>query len=606
MNDQNANQLEKMKKLLLTLSLCSVIGSLFAQTTYSKEVEEQIKQVENNLSSRLILNDKPDNILDRMAHYNVKGVSIAVIENYKVIWAKGYGWADENEKRPVTPSTLFMPGSISKSINAMGILKLVQDKKLDLFTDINTYLTSWKFPYDSISNGKKITLSHLLSHSAGLSFHGSDGYSRTAKIPTLQQILDGEPPSSSLKIRSDFEPGLYHQYSNGGIVITQLMLTDVTKQPYEKFMYNTVLKPLGMTNSFFNQPPPKNKVKLLATGYNEDGTELATKYNIIPEQAAGGLWTTPSDVSKFVIETQLALEGKSSKILSTDMTKLQLTPTVDPVSALGVFIDKRGDTKYFTHDARNYGYSGVYYGSMEGGNGVVIFTNSYNVGLLPELANSVASVYKWKEFHNPKQINTVSVPDATTQKYLGVYLYDGKIAEVTKESDGMYFWTANQNSKMYFTSEIDFENIEFTAEKTFIVDSLGNAIGYKRKVNGTEFSPALKVLQIDSLKADSEQMISYGWHLLETKRLDKAIFFLEKELKLQPENNTVRGYLAHCYLFHNEYDKAIKLYTNYLNNKNENSSDLKEWLKWELDYFKKKDFDKALIDKAIFDLKLDN
>ncbi|MBK6997088.1 MAG: beta-lactamase family protein [Lewinellaceae bacterium] len=445
-----------MKKIIALSLLWLSIGHLMAQKTYSKEIEEQIKQFENSLSGRVIINGKPDNILDRMAYFKVKGLSIAVVENYKVIWAKGYGWADEKEKRPVTTQTLFVPGSISKSLNAVGVLKLAQDKKLDLNTDINTYLKSWKFPYDSISKGKKITLMHLLSHSAGLSFHGSDGYSRAVKIPTLQQILDGKPPSSSLSVRSEFEPGLYHQYSNGGIVITQLIISDVTNQPYEKFMYNNVLKPFGMTKSFFNQPPPNNKLKLLATGYEADGTELATKFNIIPEQAAGGLWTTPTEICKYIIETQLAYEGKSSKVLSPEMTRLQLTPTVDAVSALGIFIDKRDETKYFTHDARNYGYSGVYYGSMEGGNGVAVFINSYDVSLLPEIANSVATVYKWKDFYNPVYRNEITVPESILEKYTGIYLFEGKLASVFKKGDGYYYWTDGLSSKMHFSTEQEF------------------------------------------------------------------------------------------------------------------------------------------------------
>lgn len=538
-------------KTLLSISLCLTVGSLLAQNKYSKEIEAQIKQFENNLSGRVIINGKPDNILDRMAYYKVKGVSIAVIENYQLVWAKGYGWADEKEKRPVTPSTLFIPGSISKTFNAIGVLKLAQEKKLDLNTDINTYLKSWKFPYDSISKGKKITLKHLLSHSAGLSFHGSDGYSRTAKIPTLQQILEGQPPSSSLSVRSEFEPGLYHQYSNGGIVITQLMVTDITKQPYEKFMYNNVLKPLGMTNSFFNQPPPNDKLHLIATGYNEDGTALATKYNIIPEQAAGGLWTTPSEVSKFIIETQLAMEGKSTKVLSSEMTNLQLTPTVDEVSALGIFIDKRKNTKYFTHDARNYGYFGVYYGSMEGGNGVVVFANSYNVGLLPEIANSIASVYKWKDFYTPVYKNEISVPESILKKYTGVYLYEGKLASVFKKQDGYYYYADGIASKMLFSSDLDFFNQEFPSEKSFILDGFGNVTGYARKLNGVERLPATKVVSVDTIKAKQGELNGIGWHLLETKRFADAILYLKRATELEPNDNGAINNLAHGYLFNN-------------------------------------------------------
>ena len=144
-----------MKKLILLLTIAVVFNKLNAQTTYSKEVEDQINQVENNLAGRIKLSAKGYNIKERMAHYKLKGLSVAVVHNYKVVWAKGYGWADEQEKRPVTVNTLFQAASNSKSINAMAVLKLAQDKKLDLYTDINTYLKSCKLPYDSLSKNKK-------------------------------------------------------------------------------------------------------------------------------------------------------------------------------------------------------------------------------------------------------------------------------------------------------------------------------------------------------------------------------------------------------------------------------------------------------------------
>src|SRR5262245_49255795 len=133
-----------MKAVVFAL-LLSGCSALFSQTAYSPETLEKIKEVENNITGNLVLNnERPNTIAERMAKYKVKGLSIAVIDDYKIAWAKGYGWADEEEKIPVTAETLFEPGSISKTLNALGILKLAQDKKLDLYTDINTYLTSWK------------------------------------------------------------------------------------------------------------------------------------------------------------------------------------------------------------------------------------------------------------------------------------------------------------------------------------------------------------------------------------------------------------------------------------------------------------------------------
>ncbi len=258
-----------MNKLFLTIAILYGLTQMVAgQTTYSTEIEAQIKLVENNLFTRVIINGKADNILERMAFYNVKGLSIAVVKDYKIEWAKGYGFADKKEKRLVTTTTLFEPGSISKSLYALGALKLVQENEMELNKDINTYLKSWQFPYDSISKGKKITLANLLSHTAGLGVHGFLGYDRNSKMPSLIEILDGKEQSQSPAIRSSIEPDLEFQYSGGGTTISQLMIEDKSKLPYHLFMQQNVLTPLGMTNSFYNQPPTNDKLKQLATGYD--------------------------------------------------------------------------------------------------------------------------------------------------------------------------------------------------------------------------------------------------------------------------------------------------------------------------------------------------
>ena len=152
-----------IKKLYLTLVLTYGLNHITAQTSYTKEVQKQMLAIENGLFSRILLNGRGDNIVDRMKLLKVKGLSIAVIKDYKIEWAKGYGFSDEKEKRLITTTTLFEPGSISKSLNALGALKLVQDHKMELDKDINKYLKSWQFPYDTISKGKKITLANLLS-----------------------------------------------------------------------------------------------------------------------------------------------------------------------------------------------------------------------------------------------------------------------------------------------------------------------------------------------------------------------------------------------------------------------------------------------------------
>ncbi len=473
--------LKNLKLIFTTLLFFSISPKLLAQKEkhFSKLIAINIEQVENNLVPWAKNQDNIKySIKDRMKMYNVNGLSIVVIKNYKIEWAKGYGWANIEKKEPVTTKTLFQAGSVSKSLNGVGILKLFQDNKLDLYADINNYLISWKFPYDSLSNNKKITTANLLSHTAGLSVHGYAGYTMKEPIPSIYEILNGTKPANSDATRSLYEPGKIAEYSGGGITISQLMVTDITHKEYGNYMWNQVLKPLGMTQSFFNQPPPKNKKKYLASGYLFDGKEMVEgNYNIYPEQAAAGLWSNSTDLAKYVIETQLSLIGKSNKVLSQQMTQLRLTPYIDEESALGVFIKQKGNEKYFTHSGGTKGFICEYIGGFENGNGVVVMTNSGNPGIAREIFNSVSIVYEWGNYYKPIIKNTISLPDTVMQKYLGEYMWYGKPVSIVKEQNDLWL-NAPVKSKLYFTSDSDFYINEKEMDYKFTIDANGVVNGF--------------------------------------------------------------------------------------------------------------------------------
>ncbi|MFM9908084.1 MAG: serine hydrolase domain-containing protein [Chitinophagaceae bacterium] len=406
-----------MKKVFLLLF---VPVSLFSQKI-SSEIGKKINKVENSLTTAVIYGDSLPhwNIEDRMKSSNTKGLSIAVIKNYKIEWAKGYGWADVSENRKVTTKTRFQAASISKSLNSLGLLKLVEQGKINPEADINTYLKTWKFPYDSLSKNKKISVYNLLSHTAGLTIHGFPGYERTDLLPTIQQVLDGQKPANTEAVRSAFEPGKKFEYSGGGTTISQLIITSVTGRKYSEYMQKEVLTPLGMMNSSYNQPP--TDTTNLATGYYETGNPVKGKYHVYPEQAAAGLWTTPTDLAKYIIECQLAYEGKSKKVLSPAMMKKRMTPYMDTAFGLGVFIENRNGVKYFNHNGSNEAFVCTYYGSLKGGDGVVIMVNGENFNIINEVLNSVAQVYDWNGFFKPVFKKLAIVPKETMQQYLGDY-----------------------------------------------------------------------------------------------------------------------------------------------------------------------------------------
>ncbi|MCX6302815.1 MAG: serine hydrolase [Bacteroidia bacterium] len=449
------------------------------KTEYSEAVKQNISKVENNLAGWVRTQDNESyNLEERMKFYNINGLSIAIVNDYKIEWGKGYGLADVSEKRPVTESTLFQAASISKSLNGVGVLKLVQDKKIDLNTDINNYLVTWKFPYDEKSNKKLITVAALLSHTAGLTIHGFPGYAIGDSLPTLPQILDGEKPANTEAVRSLGEPGTDVIYSGGGVTVSQMIVMDVTHQPYDVYMQKNVLDPLSMSGSFFTQPPAKGKNKLLSTGYRIDGKEVPGKYHVYPEQAAAGLWTNPVDLCKYIIETQLSYKGESSKVLTPEMTRIRLT-TILQDAALGVFVSTKGDSKYFSHNGGNEGFSCQYIGSLDRGQGVVIMTNSDNSSILEEIVNSVATVYGWKDYYQPVLKNVIEVEESLLEKYVGKYEVEGIVINMKKSGKdllfnayGDLFWKVN------FTSEVEFFIKEYRGDFRFLNEADGSVTGF--------------------------------------------------------------------------------------------------------------------------------
>jgi CubicO group peptidase (beta-lactamase class C family) len=478
---------------VITIGSSLFLVTVHAQQKYSQAVEDRIARVEQNLFGWVQIQGEPGWALrDRMEHYKVSGLSIAVIHHYKVEWAKGYGWADTAEYRPVSVHTVFQAASISKSLNAMGVLRLAQQNRISLYKDINLYLKRWKFPYDSVSKGQKITVAHLLSHTGGVSVHGFNGYKITDTIPDLTTILDGRHPANSAAIRSEFQPGELAQYSGGGYVISQMIVEDITNQPYDRYMWTNVLKPLGMTGSFYSLLPSGGMKDLVAAAYRYDGKDIGSKYHIYPESAAAGLWSTPSDIAKFIIELQLSYLGKSNKVLSPVMAQKMLKPYLNRLYGLGTMIVGKGDEGFFQHTGVNEGFCAAYAASIKNGDGLVIMLNSDNTGLIEEVANSIGSVYDWKGFTAHVARKVLHMPDTVLEKYVGTYRPDNgqDSVMVSRVNDTLYLEDSRVKEKwrIYFTSPENFFLLQLRwVNQTFSMNAEGKVdCLYLNKGGGSE------------------------------------------------------------------------------------------------------------------------
>ncbi len=168
-------------KLITLLFLVLLVKQTVAQ---NKDVLNRMTQVENNLIPFVPIKDFPGwNILDRMSYYKVPGVSIAVIKDYKIDWAKGYGLADTTKKIPVTTETMFSAGSISKFLMAVTAFEMSENGQIELEKPINNYLTSWKIVENDYTKKTPVTLRMLLSHSAGTSQSSYFGFTPIQPLP---------------------------------------------------------------------------------------------------------------------------------------------------------------------------------------------------------------------------------------------------------------------------------------------------------------------------------------------------------------------------------------------------------------------------------------
>ena len=301
----------------------------------------------------------------------VPAVSVAVIDDYRIVWTKTYGVGDVETRQPVTTKTLFQAGSISKSVTAVGAMKLVEQGKLSLDADINDYLTTWKVPDNEFTKEQKVTLRRLLSHTAGTTIHYFLGYAAGQARPTLVQVLNGEKPANTAPVRVDVVPGSVFRYSGGGTMIVQMAMMDVTRKSFADLMRDAVLRKAGMAESTFEQPLPKDLAGRAVTGYRGDGTAVEGRWLIYPEQAAAGLWTTPTDLANFAIAIIRARQGKS-KLLSQKSAELMLTPVKDD-AGLGFFLVR--DTGQFGHEGQDDGFQAVLVAFPEG-KGAVLMSNS--------------------------------------------------------------------------------------------------------------------------------------------------------------------------------------------------------------------------------------
>ncbi|WP_165188532.1 serine hydrolase domain-containing protein [Caulobacter soli] len=402
----------------------------------SPTVEQRVQAVTSGLLPAVSVKGQPPTkraLLDEMAVLHVPGVSIAVIHDGKIDWARGFGVTREGGA-PVTADTLFQAGSVSKPIAAVAALALVQDGRLSLDTDVNKTLKSWTLPTNAFTATTPVTLRALLSHTAGTTVHGFAGYAAGTPVPTLPQVLSGTTPANSDPVVVDQAVGGAYRYSGGGYSIAQQMMIDATGQTFPAIVRDKVFGPIKMTRSSEDQPLDAARLAAVAQPYDSKGVAIAGGPHVYPEMAAAGLWTTASDLARFVIDLQEAAQGRPGHVLTPETAKMMMTPVKDGYG-LGVSIQGATTAKYFYHNGSNAGYKALMLGYPGSGDGLVVLTSGdQGFGLSEQIARAVAAEYGWPDYRLVERA-VVPLAIADQEKFVGTFAIKGP-GDFTIRRDG--------------------------------------------------------------------------------------------------------------------------------------------------------------------------
>lgn len=398
----------------------------------------RITRVVNGLRHEITFTNRPDSamsITSRMGHYRVPAVAIAVIDDYRVAWVRTFGSKRAGADQPVTEETLYHAKSVSKPVAAVSALKLVERGELSLDVPLDSLLTSWSVPDNDHTRATEPTLRHLLSHSGGFTRGGVDSYLPSEELPTLLESLRGRAPATVDPVTVDFEPGTGTRYSGGGYGVLQLLLQDRTGRSFAALADSLVFRPLGMHHSYFPRKMPAELEPFAATGHDVHGEPVPGGREILPIQAAGGLWSTARDLARFVVALEEAWAGRSDDLLGRATVREMMTPHADDWG-LGLRLSRPDSVLRFQHTGSGDGFRAIIVGYPSRGDGAVVLANADGAGELRyEILRAAAAEYGWPGYRRDRR-TMASVDSGSVAQLAGHYEWNSGIVTTVRYRDG--------------------------------------------------------------------------------------------------------------------------------------------------------------------------
>lgn len=345
-----------------------------------------------------------------MDKHQIKAISYAIIDNYKIIASDAISVSSELQ---VSSESIFQACSISKCLTAYAALKLISKNKLDLDRSINEQISSWKIPESE--HGNQTSIRHCLSMTSGLCYGGLGasfpGYSQDQLVPKLNDILCGKEPAHNLPVKIGCRPGAEYHYSGAGYMVLQQLIEDASGQSFAEYMQQKVLTPLNMLNSTFScQLTSALKAKVVS-GFNAAGIMNNGGWENIVTLSSGGLWSEAQDIASFVLAITNAYLGIDNSDISKEVAKEMLTCQENSKFGLGFVVDGKDHNLNFRKNGYNAGYHNELLMFPYTGQGIIIMTNSSaGISLINEVIAYVANKFQWPSYSKDFNELTTNLP----------------------------------------------------------------------------------------------------------------------------------------------------------------------------------------------------
>ena len=474
-----------MRKLNI-LILGSLLSVLFIGCASGIEDKNPGDQIIHGLRPAVYTSDDEVTykLEERMAHWNVPAVSMVVIDGMEIVYAGAFGVKRMGDTARVNENTLFQAASVSKPVAAIGAMTLVHENILDPDADINQFLEGWQLPRESYE--EDITLRKILTHSAGLNVGGFAGYPSEDSLPGLLEIIEGRPPANSPAVKIVAEPRTRFMYSGGGYQVMQKVMEDVTQKSFTEILEENVFHPLQMTHSHYAPLDSSEKMNV-AFGHLEDAP-IPHYGPIHVESAAGGLWTTPTDLGYLLLDLMKAYTHQESEILDPETVHLIMEPVFWDYG-FGFKVVGEGQNFRFSHGGATTGWHAHFMAFPERGQAVVVMTNGTNGWVLwPEIERSVASALGWPIL-KPKIVEPISLSAEETKEYTGEYTMNGLNIQIASGSSHLFFEGAGLKWNLIPTSKDTLEIVDMEGQVFFRRDENREVTGLHLWFGEPDWSP---------------------------------------------------------------------------------------------------------------------